>query len=595
MAKKKKKVKFMAIFGIALLVLIVLGIMIGAVSMFTTQTIMFGAYEYEWLVPPKQEKIDAICAGTDTEFQLTETTFSIDITSSGEKYYGNYYNAFKSEIAKLPDSAIVCNIESVNGELWNTQIPDAILGYYGAGDCPHFDRFVVNGRPCYKNSILDDFCIRERQPDQMGDDPRTESIRASCDGVPADESDVVPVFVDAMDMTVKVTYALPTNNIPDSPHVRDFSCPLIGTTSVGNVGRMMATETFGAGTEVNLYSFRYPVNFFCNRHPVIVTSGNDGATWNNWEIYEDLINGETYKTPLDETHTFFYVIYANEQLPISCERGTFDPEKAECVWTPGIVHICSEGNFDPSLGLCVAHPEAIQQCVAGRYDISLAKCVWNPPLQAVCPDEDGDGKPDGIYSVDDEKCIYSPPVAYECLSSAYTYNPSTDKCEIYPIKKVICPPSYIYNQNTDRCERDADVTEFCYGGGIFNPSTGRCEVVVDETQPVCKVGILNEDRTVCIYEPDFETYCPHGSYNAATDTCRVEPDLEYLCIVGDYDEDLNKCTIEPEELIVCREDYTYDEDLDMCTRAPEEQLTAIDGIFDWFMELFASLFNLFKF
>jgi hypothetical protein len=512
-----------------------------------------------------------------------------------------YRNKLRQAVADLPSTAIICNFSDMPHGSNNQN--KGLVAIKGVGDCQYKDGITVSyydgskgysNIPCTRETNLDDVCVLS-QDGYSNVHSGIITLEVKCKDTVMTQADLKVFESVGGSSTVKITYAIPQSQIPESAHVREFSCPLISEDFEGaDTGRMMATETFAAGTDINLYSFRYPVNFFCNRHPVIVTSGVDGASFNDFSVYQKIVNGEDFVVPATQTYTFFYVIYSNQQLPIVCKTGVYDSSKKECVWTPGIVHVCSQGQFDQALGLCVVQPESTIVCPnGGRYVVQTGLCEWNPPLQAICPDQDNDGKPDGIYNPDTLKCQYTPPTAYSCLSSAYTYNSETKKCEIYPEKTIVCPGNYIYNAKNDKCERSATTTESCVGGGTYNPTTKKCEIVITDISEVCPKGILDENRTICVFNPDVENYCPQGSYDAEGDKCVITPDLQYLCLIGDYDEERGTCTISPEEVISCREGYEYDAETDKCTRAAEEAGLFVD-VWDWLNEIFASLFSVFQ-
>ncbi|MHA1685163.1 MAG: hypothetical protein ACTSYD_02020, partial [Candidatus Heimdallarchaeaceae archaeon] len=298
--------------------------------------------------------------------------------------------------------------------------------------------------------------------------------------------------------------------IPDKLHVRTYTCPLVN-------GRMIYIETFAGGKEVNKYSFRYPVNFFCKVHPVIITTAN-GKTYKKVDIYDRIVAGETLTIPEDETWTFFYVGYANQQLPLVCKNGALriTEDKIECVVQPGIVHVCSEGQFDPTKGLCVIQPESRAVCESGYYDAEKKVCIWHPPLQAVCEK--------GLYNPDTGFCEWKPKTVVECEGS---YDKERGVCIVVPTTVIKCQRGY-YDEKADVCRYTPKEEIVCKEPYVYNPQMQKCE-----------------------YKPPEDVVCEKGVYNPVTKLCEWKPAVEAECEKGVYDEERGVCIVTPAVKIVC--------------------------------------------
>ena len=122
------------------------------------------------------------------------------------------------------------------------------------------------------------------------------------------------------DDRITLTYAIPDENISPDIHYRDESCPL-------PEGFVLATETFKSGSTFSTDVLRYPPSYFCKRHPILVTKKSDSSTKNcpgqscrlGFDPYKRLVSGGSIQVGNDETMTVFYVISANENLPIVCD------------------------------------------------------------------------------------------------------------------------------------------------------------------------------------------------------------------------------------------------------------------------------------
>jgi len=396
---------------------------------------------------------------------------------------------------------------------------------------------------------------------------------------------------------LSISYTIPRDPIPDVLHYRTYSCPL-------PEGYMLAAESFGAGNTINKFSFRYPVNYFCAKHPVIITDVATSGSFNDVNLYQQLVSGDTLTVPAGKTYTFFYGVHVSKDMPVLCEQGTYDVNTQKCVVQPGILFVCSVGQFDPAKGLCVVQPSSINVCPAGgRYDTALNACIFNPPLQAVCSK--------GIYNPDSNMCEYKPPSQTLC-DTGFVYNSISDKCVKTPERIIICPSGYTYDQTSDKCFMYATTQIQCSSAGAtYDPTIGKC-IVNPPTQTVCTKGTYDSYLNVCIYTPDFSITCARGNYDAATDKCiyipttqaqcdsgttwnantgfceyaapsspicllgaynpvtkecETHPDVRYLCINGIYNEQQNVCVITPEVQIVCGKGE-YSQTVDKCVYQP---------------------------
>ncbi|MHA1835251.1 MAG: hypothetical protein ACTSV7_14850 [Candidatus Baldrarchaeia archaeon] len=347
--------------------------------------------------------------------------------------------------------------------------------------------------------------------------------------------------------------------IPDELHVRTYTCPLVDE-------RMIFMETFAGGKEVNQYSFRYPVNFFCKVHPVIITTA-DGRTYKRAEIYDRIVAGETLTIPEDETWTFFYVGYANQQLPLVCKEGALriSEDKIECVVQPGVVHVCSEGQFDPVRGLCVIQPESRAVCESGYYDAEKKVCIWHPPLQAVCEK--------GLYNPDTGFCEWKPKTIVECEGN---YDEERGVCIVVPTTIIKCQRGY-YDKKADVCRYTPKEKIVCKEPYVYNPQTQKCEYKPPEDVK-CEMGVWNEQTQACEYAGEIRYVCEEGTFDKATKTCIVKPPIYYKCDKGTYNKDRGVCEYTPTAEAVC-EKGEYDPATDKCIYIPREYIVC-EGIYD---------------
>ena len=307
----------------------------------------------------------------------------------------------------------------------------------------------------------------------------------------------------------QVSYTVPKEIISADLHYRKYSCPLLQN-------YMLVTETFSSNKIISKDSFRYSPNYFCLRHPIIVTDAITGQSYNQFDWYGDLTEGKSITCPAGSTCTFFYVVSDRLQLPIICKQGTYDATTGKCVSEPGLVHVCSEGQFDPALGLCVVQPDSSIICEIGRYDVSQAKCIWNPPEEVMC--------------------------------NVGEYDTNTGTCVWYPTGEEICPIGYEFNLEMNRCEYYPEITE------------------------ICEQGYYDSTLNACIYNPDFRVVCLQGDYDEERNACVITPSLEYLCLNGYFNEALGVCIIIPIERIYCKEGFVYDQQSDMCIKSPFEEI-----------------------
>ena len=343
-------------------------------------------------------------------------------------------------------------------------------------------------------------------------------------------------------------------------HVKHYDCPL-------KEGYQAMMESFSATDSVNEFSFRYPVNYFCDAFPVVITDNINNVVYKNTSAYADIVNGSTVTVPDGMTYTFTYFTPTPDDLPFVCEVGSLDLETNTCVVTSGLTYLCSTGQFDSATGACVVQPESSIVCETGRYDVSLGLCVWNPPIQAVCEM--------GLFNANTGNCDYTPLTANVCVEDAI-YNETTGKCEMTPVTVVLCEKG-IFDEAKNMCVFTPEAEALC-GIGSFNELTGVCEYSPDVVG-VCVMGEYNIELDRCEYFADTSVLCDEGTYDSVTNTCIVTPPMEIVCGEGNYNPVTLRCEFVPVSVGVC-EIGTYDEVNNTCNYVPETNVACEKGVYD---------------
>jgi len=174
---------------------------------------------------------------------------------------------------------------------------------------------------------------------------------------------------------IKVIY--PSAEIPQYPHYREYSCPL-------PAGRFLHIRTFVGGETVSLDKFAYPVNYFCSRHPVVITQLATQRTTVTTDYYKKLLQGYTYVVPAGETHTYFYVP-TTATAPATCNSGEiYDEARKVCVRiVSGVVYECADKTATLIDGKCVKQGVLEVVCPEGTKKIG-DNCYFT--AEGVCPD-----------------------------------------------------------------------------------------------------------------------------------------------------------------------------------------------------------------
>ena len=210
------------------------------------------------------------------------------------------------------------------------------------------------------------------------------------------------------------------------------------------IGEMIVTETFAAGTTFTKEDLRYSVKAFCHTLPILkikedvsyesktkeyvygsassaeaktkvdavkemkleefyadfgnvmITNVNayhsginvfvkisylDHASMQSWEEYDLLNNGSYLTVPQGEIWTIFYTIDLDtSDVPVVC-----DPET----------------DYDPELQKCVIRPGIVHVCSEGVFDPDEGVCVVQPSTKWVCDK--------GYYDLELKKCVYHVP------------------------------------------------------------------------------------------------------------------------------------------------------------------------------------------
>jgi len=174
---------------------------------------------------------------------------------------------------------------------------------------------------------------------------------------------------------------------------------------------MLAMETFGSGSEVDIFSTRYEVKRFCLDHPVIRTSSEYSGSDTTAEPYLQWIKGKSLTVPDGETWTMFYIFDNSDGdvLTVCNIDESYNVDKERCENEVGIVNLCSEGVYDSTIGAC-AVTGVDTECSFGRLELrdGLKRCIYNPPVDQVC--------------------------------EAGTFNPSTGTCQA--LNSFVCPVGY---------------------------------------------------------------------------------------------------------------------------------------------------------
>lgn len=178
--------------------------------------------------------------------------------------------------------------------------------------------------------------------------------------------------------------------IEEDLHLRGDTCFLQDSYSI-------VTRTFSPG-EYSTDDLDISPDYFCSRHPVIVT--NDGVqTGTTLEPYREMIRDENFVVPEAQTYTAFWVVDTKDHDTVTvCEEGSFNQSTGNCEVNPGVIHQCSAGVWDPQVGSCVVTPDTKTVCEQGRYNSELGTCVYEPEVKSQCPADSKLGENGLCYS-----------------------------------------------------------------------------------------------------------------------------------------------------------------------------------------------------
>lgn len=324
---------------------------------------------------------------------------------------------------------------------------------------------------------------------------------------------------------------------------------------------MLALETFAAGQQLGIKSFRYEVQKFCRSHQVIITSpagsAEDTLPYDTWS------SGGTLNVPEGQTWTAFYVLKNDGSIPVMCNSTVqaYDVANGRCRdITPGIIQICSQGQYNPELGLCVIQPSSTIICPeGGRYDVSQNVCIYNPEVQYTCSV--------GTYDSLLMKCLYSPPTATVCPTGS-SWNPDSGYCESFPLRQIICDPYYAYDSLLDACVRTPQSSIICRDGGTFDANSGLC-IIEPPSATLCPVGyVYDSGLSQCTRTPESGISCPAGEiYDSPSNLCLRTPSSGVQCPVGSsFNSALNQCVYTPGSVVDCADGSSYDVSRQLCIK-----------------------------
>lgn len=293
-------------------------------------------------------------------------------------------------------------------------------------------------------------------------------------------------------------------------------------------GYLLASEEFVGGDVVSIGSFRYPVESFCrweNMRITVVGARTDSLV----TPYDALKRGESVVIPSGEAWKFHYVIKANNQLQLVCEKdvgGRWDSGLEKCVPLAGFADICSRGQFDKFRGICVTQP--LSPCEFGF--LSDGKCVYNPPQNFNCAEDYLLAE----FDLETRRCIV--PIGTEGLCPKGTvFVLERNVCEYEP--RTICNPHYraTYNIGSQKCEFDPNKLGVCPKGLVLDFALRTCSF--DSTQKCPSGYSWNKGIARCEHIPSDDEVCPFGyGFNFLTGKCESQPSYFRLCPEGfEYD------------------------------------------------------------
>ena len=254
--------------------------------------------------------------------------------------------------------------------------------------------------------------------------------------------------------------------IPTTPHYRQVDCPVFNNYTV-------ATEEFAAGRQITLNSFRYPVNYFCEKMPVLILDTNKNLVDTSNTIPQDLLSGKTVTVPAGSIYRIDYVIRANKQLGLLCDKtnvsknddgtcpvgGTsvsatqcevqpvLDGTNGGCTTKAGLIHFCSEGTWNDKVMGCLIQPT--NTCPLGTVKRTSAtgvtECIQYLPVIQMCTTGD-------LWNVDKERCCYGFQQEASCPKGLATYsNGQRLLTSGYLSIPLPTQGNITYDRNTDTC------------------------------------------------------------------------------------------------------------------------------------------------
>jgi len=321
------------------------------------------------------------------------------------------------------------------------------------------------------------------------------------------------------------------DTIPTTAHYREFDCPI-------KVGYMLVSQSFAQGSQVNIYSLKYPPNYFCASIPMIVTDAWNRSITTDSNVYKDLVDGSSHTVPVGMTETYFYVIRINNQLSLVCDPVNVsvgdsgvcpdgsqptngqcfivpvrDLDKLTCIIYPGILHICTEGTWNGHICAVQGTPACAPLeykpgvFIQGLYDVPTQTCYYYMPQQKKCPEG-------SLYDVDLDLCFKDANIT---CSDGGVYNFVTDQCERLKI--------------TENCsEGETQVGNYCVTPIIIVPGDCPEGTTLQDGKCVLPREVIEVINYTIMDEP-----CPPGTYkNDEGTACLKELPIEEtnICVGG---------------------------------------------------------------
>jgi hypothetical protein len=211
--------------------------------------------------------------------------------------------------------------------------------------------------------------------------------------------------------------------IPTSPHYRDLDCPI-------KDGYMVVQKAFPTGSVVAMSTFKYPINYFCGRMPVLQIDTVGREIGRSTDIYKSLLAGGSHTVPAGMTEEFFYVTRVSSDMNVVCDatwvstnddgtcpdKGTPQDHngKKMCYSIPTLK--CPTGSTTCA---CTVTAGLIHDCTGGGiWDSSQQSCTVQSNV----------------------KCVLSEPVKIAlCKNKDMNYNRDKDRCERVRLRVGECP------------------------------------------------------------------------------------------------------------------------------------------------------------